>query len=204
MSRRILLFGGTFDPVTTGHLVVADQAQRMLEPDEFWFLVDNVPGERRAVRAPAGIRLEMVRAAVDGDARFSVSDLEIRGGGVTYTAETMEELHRAQPADEFSLLIGADSARTIGSWRYGDRLLRRERFVIVNRSGEEPLTMPEAAALGYEATRTRLLEIASPRVSASEVRRRVARGQPIEGLVPPPAAAIIRRERLYAGRPARA
>lgn len=202
MTRRIVLFGGTFDPVTTGHVVVADQAQRMLEPDELWFLVANVPGERRTVRAPAEVRLEMVRAAVAGQPRLTVSDVEIRRGGVTYTAETMEELHRTHPDVEFDLLVGADSARTIGAWRYGDRLLQGERFVIVNRTGEQPLTMREAIALGYDPERTRLLEIASPRVSASEVRRRVARAQPLEGFVPEAVAAIIRRAGLYAGRPA--
>lgn len=201
MSRRIVLFGGTFDPVTTGHMVVADQAQRMLTPDELWFLVVNVPGERRAVRAPADVRLEMVRAATAGDPRFIVSDLEIRRGGVTYTAETMDELHRMRPGDEFALLVGADSARSVGAWRDGGRLLQRERFVIVNRTGEAPFTMQEAAAAGYDPQRTRLLEIASPRVSASEVRRRVARGQSLDGCVPDAVAAVIRREGLYAGRP---
>jgi nicotinate-nucleotide adenylyltransferase len=201
VTRRVVLYGGTFDPVTVGHIVVADQAHRMLEPDEFWFLVNNVPGERRAVHAPAEVRLEMVHAAVAGDPRFTVSDLEIRRGGVTYTAETMEALHRMRPDEEFALLAGADSARSIRTWRYGDRLLEGERFVIVNRSGEDPLTLREAAGLGYDAARTRLLEIASPRVSASEVRRRVARRQSLDGLVPGPVAAIIQREGLYGGRP---
>lgn len=202
MTHRIMLFGGTFDPVTTGHMVVAGEAQRMLEPDEFWFLVDNVPGERRTVHAPAGVRLEMVRAAIAGEPRFTLSDLEIRRGGVTYTAETMEQLHGMRPNDEFDLLVGADSARTIAAWRYGDRLLQRERFVIVNRTGEPPLTMEEAAAVGYDPQRTRLLEIASPHVSASDVRRRVARGQSLDGYVPDAVAAIIRRQGLYGGRPA--
>ena len=204
MSRRIVLYGGTFDPVTTAHTVVADQAQQLLQPDEFWFVVDNAPGRRKRVHAPAPLRLAMVAASVADDPRFRVVDIEIRRGGVTYTAETMDALHTSYPADRFELLVGADSARTINSWRDAGRLLEREWFDIVNRSGEQPLTLEEAAALGYAPARTQLLEIASPKLSASDVRRSVARGDPLDGLVPEPALEVIRREGLYAGRATRA
>lgn len=204
MSRRVVLFGGTFDPVTTAHMAVADQAQRLLEPDEFWFLVDNLPGERKPVYAPAPARLEMVRAAVRGDPRFTVSDFEIRRGGETYTAESMDELHRLHPDVQFELLLGADSARSINTWRDAAKLLDRERFDIVNRSGEEPLTLDEAAALGFDPSRTRLVEVASPRLSASDVRQRVADGAAVDGLVPEPAIEIIRRLAMYGERASRA
>ena len=204
MTRRVVLYGGTFDPVTTAHMVVADQAERLLRPDAFWFVVDNVAGERKAVYAPAETRLEMVRAATRDDRRFTVVDIEVRRGGVTYTAETMDELHRLHPEVRFELLLGADSARTIRSWRFGDRLLRDEWFDIVNRSTQEPLTMDEAAAIGYDPARTRLIEIASPPLSASEARRRVEQGLPLDGVVPEPALAIISRDGLYAARTSRA
>jgi nicotinate-nucleotide adenylyltransferase len=202
--RRVVLFGGTFDPVTAAHMAVADQAQRLLQPYEFWFLVDNLPGERKPAYAPAGVRLEMLRAAVGGDARFTVSDIEIRRGGATYTAETMEELHRLHPGIRFELLLGADSARSINRWRYADRLLDREWFDIVNRSGEQPLTLEEAASLGFEPSRTRLVEVASPQLSASDVRDRVADEQPVEGLVPDAALQIIRSRGMYTRRATRA
>lgn len=204
MSRRIVVFGGTFDPVTSGHMAVADQAQRLLQPDEFWFLVDNLPGERKPVYAPAPVRLEMVRAAVGDDPRFTVSDFEIRRGGETYTAESMDELHRLRPEVRFELLLGADSARSISTWRDADRLLAREWFDIVNRSGEEPLTLGEAAALGFDPSRTRLVEVASPRLSASDVRDRMAEGQAVDGLVPERVLEIIRRRGMYGERASRA
>lgn len=201
MSPRVVLFGGTFDPVTSAHVVVADQAQRLLQPDEFWFVVANVPGQRKSVFAPAEKRLEMVRAAVADDGRFTVIDNEIRRGGVTSTADTMAELRCLHPGHRFELLLGADSARTISAWRFSSRLLRDETFDIVNRTGEQPLTMDEALALGYDRERTAILEIASPPLSASEARRRVEQGQSLEGVVPGAAAAIIRRDGLYAARP---
>lgn len=204
MTRRVVLFGGTFDPVTTAHMVVADQAERLLRPDAFWFVVANIPGERKDVFAPAEARLEMVRAAVANDQRFTVTDIEIRHGGVTYTAETMDEMHREHPEDRFELLLGADSARTIRSWRLGERLLRDEWFDIVNRSTQTPLTMDEAAGIGYDPARTRLIEIASPALSASEARRRIAERLPLDGVVPEPARAVISRDGLYAARTTRA
>ena len=197
-SARVVLFGGTFDPVHLGHLAVATQVVTLLGVDSVTFLVANTPGERKDVHAPAATRLAMVRAAVDADPRFSVDDREIRRGGITYTADTMDALHAETPDTEFDLLIGADSARAIRAWRHGGALLNRERFVIVNRAGTEPLTRDDAVRLGYDTSRTTLLHIDSPPVSASDIRLRAARGLTLAGLVPPPVEVIIRRERLYA------
>ena len=104
----------------------------------------------------------------------------------------------------FELLLGADSARSIRTWRHADRLLAREWFDIVNRSGEEALTLDEAAALGFDPSRTRLVEVASPRLSASDVRDRVAEGRAVDGLVPDPALDVIRRLGMYSPRASRA
>ncbi|MFN2582617.1 MAG: nicotinate (nicotinamide) nucleotide adenylyltransferase [Candidatus Dormibacteria bacterium] len=202
--KTVVIFGGTFDPVQLGHLAVAEQSHDGLQPDEFWFLVANVPGERKPVYAPAGIRLAMVRAAIADDPRFAANDLEIRRGGVTYTAETMSDLHRLEPDTSFRLLLGADSARSINEWRYGDVLLREESFVVVNRAGEEQVTPDDLTRLGYDAARLRLLQVDAPAVSASEVRGRAGRGESLDGLVPPAVAAIIAREQLYAQPRARA
>ena len=204
MNLRVVLFGGTFDPVTTAHMAVAHQAERVLQPDQLWFVVDNQPGERKPAYAPAALRLELVRAAVGEDPRFIVSDIEVRRGGETYTVDTMDELHRLHPDIRFELLLGADSARTISSWRDAGRLLSREWFDIVNRSGENPLTLAEAAALGFDPSRTRLVEVASPRLSASDVRDRIADGLPVAGLVPEAAIEIIRRRGMYSRRASRA
>jgi len=204
MPRRVVLFGGTFDPVQLGHTAIAEQTVRELTPDEFRFVVANIPGERRPVHAPAEVRLEMVRAAVGGDARFVVDDSEIRRGGETYTHDTMRELHRLHPDTVFLLLLGVDSARSIRAWRHGDALLRSERFVVVERAGEEEFTLDEARCIGYDVSHLQLLHVSSPPVSASDVRRRAARGESLDGLVAPAVAAIIRRDGLYAPGPARA
>jgi len=202
VTAPVVIFGGTFDPVQSGHMAVADQAYRLLDASSLWFVVANIPTLRQPALAPAAVRLEMLRAAVAGDPRFMIIDREIRRGGTTYTADTMIELHSAYPQTAFKLLLGADVARSMPAWRRAGELLSRERFVIVNRAGETPLRLDEAERLGFDPQRTELLEVESPPVSASEVRRRVAAGEALAGLVPDAVAAIIAREGLYgSGRP---
>ena len=197
MSDRVVIFGGTFDPVHCGHMAVADQAHRLLDASDLWFVVANIPTLRQPALAPAAARLEMLRAAVAGDPRFTVVDLELRRGGTTYTADTMTELHHKHPDTDFRLLLGADVARSIREWHRGAELRAREQFIIVNRAGETPLGLDEAVRLGFDRERTELLEVASPPVSASDVRRRAAGGESLAGFVPDTVAVIIARDGLY-------
>jgi nicotinate-nucleotide adenylyltransferase len=139
----------------------------------------------------------MLRAAVADDPRFTVVDLEIRRGGTTYTADTMAELHREHPDTDFRILLGADVARSIPAWHRAAELLTRDRFAIVNSDGETPLGIDEAMRLGFDRDLTQLLQVASPPVSASEVRGRAARGDSLAGLVPDAVATIIARDGLY-------
>jgi len=130
-------------------------------------------------------------------AGFAVLDLAIRRGGVSYTADVMDAL-RAEYSDvELSVLLGADAARTINRWHRADDLLRTERFVIANRTGPPPLDASELHALGYDPSRTTLLTIDSPDISASDVRTRIARGESLEGLVPDVVATLIEAKGLY-------
>jgi nicotinate-nucleotide adenylyltransferase len=126
-----------------------------------------------------------------------VLDDEVRRGGVAHTADTMDLLHRVHPDTEMSVLLGADAARTIAAWPRAANLQARERFIIMNRSGVEGLDAVEAERLGYDPARTTLIEVDSPPVSASEVRRRVAAGESLDGLVPPQVATLIDELGLY-------
>jgi len=197
VSGPVVIFGGTFDPVQSGHMAVADQAHRQLDAVALRFVVANIPTLRQPALAPAAARVEMLCAAVAGDPRFVVDEREIRRGGTTYTADTMVEFHREYPRAEFRLLLGADVARSMPAWHRADELLAREHFVIVNRAGETPLRLDEAIRLGFDRQRTELLEVESPPVSASQVRRRAAAGESLAGLVPDSVAAIIARDGLY-------
>jgi nicotinate-nucleotide adenylyltransferase len=195
--RSVLVFGGTFDPVHDGHLAIATQARAATGADAAWFVPAALAPLREPPVATPEQRLELLLAATGGAVGIEVLDIAIRRGGVSYTAETMEALHGEHPDVEMAILIGADVARTIGAWHRAGDLLAHERFVVVNRTGPPPLEPAELEALGYAMPRTVLLSVVSPDISASEVRRRCAMGEPLDGLVPPAVAAMIAAKGLY-------
>jgi nicotinate-nucleotide adenylyltransferase len=126
-----------------------------------------------------------------------VLDVAVRSGGVSYTIDTMDALHREHPAANLAVLIGADVARTIRAWHRSADLLAGERFVVVNRTGPPPLDPAELRALGYDKSRTTLLSVDSPNISASEVRSRCGSGESIAGLVPDVVATMIADTAMY-------
>ena len=195
--RSVLVFGGTFDPVHDGHLAIAKQARAAAGAEAVWFVPAALAPLRARPAATPEQRLELLLAATRGAVGREVIDIAIRRGGISYTAETMEALHGEHPDVEMAVLIGADVARTIGSWHRAGDLLAHERFVVVNRTGPPPLGPAELEALGYATSRTVLLSVVSPDISASEVRRRCSVGGSLDGLVPPAVAAMIAAKGLY-------
>ena len=139
----------------------------------------------------------MCRAGGRTVSRIRVLDLELRRPGPSYTIDTMRDLSRTHPDLELWVVLGADAARQMPEWHGAAELLARFHFVLVNRSGEAPIHLPEARALGFLPERSRVVGIDSPDISATEIRRRVAAGEPVAGLVSPAVERVIARRRLY-------
>ncbi len=195
----VLVYGGTFDPVHNGHLAIAIQARAATGATAVWFVPASMPPLRDSPMASPEDRYALLERACEQTPGpgVAVLDLAIRRGGVSYTADVMDAL-RAEYSDiELSVLLGADAARTINRWHRADDLVHRERFVIANRTGVPPLDLSELGALGYDPSRTTLLTIDSPDISASEVRTRIARGASLDGLVPDVVASLIEAKGLY-------
>jgi nicotinate-nucleotide adenylyltransferase len=194
-----IVFGGTFDPVHNGHLAIASQARDEIGAEEVWFVPAALAPLRDPPYATPRDRLELLEAAcaASGQPGLRALDLAIRRGGISYTADVMDTLRGEQPDADLTVLLGADAARTINAWSRSADLLRTEHFVIVNRSGAEPLHAAEAERLGYAPARITLLTVDSPDVSATEVRSRCLRGESIEGLVPDVVARLIARKGMY-------
>ncbi len=187
---RLGIFGGTFDPPHLGHLVVAQDACSALGLDRVLFMVAAAPPHKHGrAFAPAPLRLEMLRAALAGDDRFLPSDLELRRTGRSYTVDTLRQLRADEPDAQLFLLIGADQAREFRTWREPDEIARLAAVVALSREGD-PGANPAEPAL-------RTLAVTRLDISATDIRRRVAAGEPIRYLVPEAVAAIIRREHLY-------
>jgi nicotinate-nucleotide adenylyltransferase len=193
--RRIGLFGGTFDPPHVGHLALAEIARDRLRLDEVRFIPSGrPPHKRRGGLTPAARRLEMTRLAVRGNPAFTVSTVEIRRAGPSFTVETLRRVAAEDPPARLFLLMGADSLDDFASWRDPQAIRRMATLVVAVRPGSR--------AVRGAAARRRVVRLENPAlaVSSSLVRSLVRAGRTVRYLVPDGVAAYIARHRLYRGR----
>ena len=188
---RIGLFGGSFDPVHLGHLLVAQAAAEELGLERLYFIpAAQSPFKPENQPAPGTERLRLLRLALAGRTACEVDDQEIKRGGVSYTIDTLRDYARCHPQAELLYLIGADNVATLPKWREAAELSRLAEFVAIPRPGQPPVSFPPPF-------RGRMLTGFPFDVSSSQIRERVKAGLPIDPLVPPPVAEAIRNYRLY-------
>jgi nicotinate-nucleotide adenylyltransferase len=190
--ERVGVFGGTFDPVHVGHLVAASVARSQLELDRVLLVVAGDPWQKQGkVVAPAEARYEMVVAAVGGVEGLEPSAIELERDGPTYTVDTLERLRAPQRA--LFLILGSDAASRIGTWHRVDELRALATLAVVEREGCTTATVPQ----GWN-----VVTVTMPRldVSSTDLRRRIAAGEPVDFLVPEPALRVVREHDLYTGR----
>ena len=188
----LALLGGTFDPPHVGHVATASIVRHALGIDQVWMVVANRPWQKEGTReiTAAEDRLAMTRAAVEGIEGVSASDIEIRRGGQSYTADTLRALHAACPARDLLVVVGADTAAGLPSWERADEVRAGSTLVLVDRPGIACAGLPE----GWAFTRVTIPRLD---VSSTDLRRRVRAGEPIDGLVPPAVGDIIKERGLY-------
>ncbi len=191
--ERLGVLGGTFDPIHIGHLVAAVGVRHALGLDRVLMVVANEPWQKAdRCLAPAADRLAVVSAAVAGCPGLEASALEIERGGESVTADTLEQLLIEDPHRELFLIVGADVACALGTWRRGEDSARLASLVVVNRPG--------TAGVDVAPPWRRVdVEIPALDLSSSELRARVAGGLPLDYLLPPAAIAEIAARGLYAG-----
>ncbi|MCK6481100.1 MAG: nicotinate (nicotinamide) nucleotide adenylyltransferase, partial [Planctomycetes bacterium] len=177
---RVGILGGSFDPVHLGHVALAEAARDRLALDRVLLVVARSQPLKPGGPAAGGEdRLAMVRLAVEGRPRLEASDLELRRPGPSYTVDTLRALRTAlPPGAELLLLLGADALAEMPRWREAAEVRRMASVVAGLRAGAPA---PAGADL--------LLDAAPPALSSTEIRRRAAGGEPLEGLVPPAVAA---------------
>lgn len=190
---RIGVFGGTFDPPHIGHLFAAVEMRDVLALDRVLFMVANRPWQKVGTRpiTDAAIRLEMVRRAIDGLGAIECSDMEIRRGGDSYTADTLAELHRDDPEAELFVILGTDAAASIDTWDRVDEVLASATVVAYDRY--QGVTAPEAVLReGIRHVPMPLMEL-----SSTDLRARVVAGRSIDVLCPAAVIRIITEHGLY-------
>jgi nicotinate-nucleotide adenylyltransferase len=191
MSQRLGLFGGSFDPVHCGHLLVAQSACEELDLARLYFIpAAQSPFKPGTAPAPAPLRLRMLRLALAGQTRYEVDEQEIHRGGTSYTIDTVREYQRRFPGAELFYLIGADHVPTLPSWREAEVLAGLVQFVVIPRPGQVPAPLP-APFRGRELGGFPL------GVSSSQLRARVKAGLSLRGLVPEGVAEAIANSGLY-------
>ena len=199
-ALRVGVFGGTFDPVHLGHLIVAEQCREQAKLDLVLFIPAARPPHKLDQPLTSFLhRREMLSLAVAGQPAFRVDDLEKDRQGPSYTVDTLEELQRRQPGSELFLIVGADCLPDLPSWHQPARIVDLACLLIVARPGWTvwPIERLRAALgipgmLRYEVVNVPQIEIAS-----RDLRRRVAAGQSIRYLVPRAVECYIEEHRLY-------
>jgi nicotinate-nucleotide adenylyltransferase len=197
---RLGVFGGTFDPIHTAHLRVAEEVADALRLKQVLFVPAGRPPHRRQPHAAPEQRLAMVRLAVAGNPRFAVSDLEIRKSGPSYTVETLAELRRTHPRDRLFFLLGLDQLAELRHWHQPERLLELCHLVALSRPGQaEPkasvLLGPNGRRLPARAYT--LVRVSALDISATAIRRLARKGASLRYLVPESVRAYLQRKMLY-------
>ena len=192
--RRLGVYGGTFDPVHTGHLVIARGVVEHCALDRLLFVPSARPPHKQGLAiAPPDDRYRMAELAARHDPRLEVSDIEINRPGLSYTVDTLEELQRIYGASSrLYLVIGADSLLEIDTWHAPDRVFDLATVVTVPRPGKD------LTGVGLR-WRDRVVTVHLPEIdiSSTDIRRRAGEGLPIAHLVPEEVAGYIEERGLY-------
>lgn len=192
--RRIGLFGGTFDPPHLAHLVLAERAREQLALDRvIWMPSGRPPHKRGRAIAPTADRERMTRLAVRGNRAFTVSSLETRRRGDSYTIETLRALARQHPRAELFLVIGEDSLDDFRTWREPEAILELATLAVAPR----PVASARAARRSRRRPRVVWIEAPALMISSSAIRQCARAGGSLRYLVPDPVAAYVAKRGLY-------
>ena len=184
-SEKIGLFGGSFDPIHHGHLILARDAMESLGLDRVIFIPANVsPHKLEHPPSPARLRCEMVEAAIAGESRFSMDACEAEREGASFAVDTVKLMQQRFPQSEFFYFIGEDNVPALHTWREIDELKKLASFVVLARGDLE-------TAEGFPVI-SRNIDI-----SSTDIRNRIARGLSVRYLLPDAVCAILTRHQLY-------
>jgi nicotinate-nucleotide adenylyltransferase len=220
-GRRIALFGGTFDPIHSGHVAVAHAAERRFHLDCVYFIPSSRPPHKATAELCAyEHRFAMVALACSAHPRFvpSLAEASMNGasGQIFYSIDTVRHFRQEfnRPSDRIFFMMGADSFLDLHAWKDYDQLLQLCDFVVANRPGfrierlreviPPSLLSPSQAnekrdsrVIPLRDTAVYLLETVASHVSATDVRQRIEQGRPVRGLVPPRVEEYITKQALY-------
>ncbi len=188
---RIGILGGTFDPIHIGHLALAHAAFQKLKLERVLFIPSFISplASQEKWNTPGELRLDLVKAAISGNNRFEVSDIEIKRRGVSYTVDTLRELKRLYPPpSEFYLLVGSDWGKKLKDWKEIDAMASLCQLIVATRPQFDISELPSFA---------QTLEITPVDISSSGIRQMIREGKDVTQWVPAPVLQMIQKRGLY-------
>jgi nicotinate-nucleotide adenylyltransferase len=205
---RLGIFGGTFDPIHFGHLLLAETCREHCQLDQIQFVPNFIPPHKRrhqhdapSCGATAEQRVQMLRLATGGHPAFAVSTIEIDRGGISYTVDTLEEIARQQPSTTIFLLMGADSLIDLPTWRDPVRICQLAIPLVARRRGTpEPdfqVLAPYLDAARLNLIRDHAFESPMIELSSTEIRERVRTNRSIRYRTPRAVEQFIFANQLY-------
>ena len=199
---RLGVFGGTFDPVHYGHLLMAELCREHHRIDRLLFLpAATAPHKQGETHTPAEQRIEMLGLAIGGHQQFEISPLEVQRGGISYTVDTLAELKSQDPGGELFFLMGADSLEDLPRWKEPGKICELALPVVARRRGWPELDLGGIAGLvspeRLAAIRAAQLELPLIELSSSEIRKRISQGRGIRYQTPRAVEQFILANGLY-------
>jgi nicotinate-nucleotide adenylyltransferase len=199
-ALRYGILGGSFDPIHLGHIAAAEAALRRRGLAAVFLIPAGSAPHKPPCEASFADRLEMARLAAQGHPGLTVLDLEGARGGPSYTVDTLEELKRRHPGAAFELLVGADMLKDLPHWRRAPEVVAGALVVGFGRPGAGAAVARKAFEEAFGPDRHVWLDLDPVKASSTEVRRRLAAGEPVRGLLDPAVEAFIRARGLYGAR----
>ncbi len=199
---RIGIFGGSFDPIHFGHLILAEHCREQASLEQVWFMPCALgPQKPAGAHGTVRQRTEMIELALSGHESFVLSKLEIERGEVSYTVDTLKQIKETNPDDELFLMMGDDSLESFPSWRDPKMICELATPLVANRpgSGEVDLSVLKQFVSDERFQEFEKLKIISPRIeiSSSEIRKKVEAGQSIRFLMPRSVEKYIETQNLF-------
>ena len=196
---KLGIFGGTFDPIHYGHLLLSEICRQELGLDEVRFVPAGNPPHKLGEISDGHARADMVGLAVSGYPEFTVDRREIRRAGPSFTVLTLDEIAQENSDSELFFLMGADSLHDFPTWREPDRILELSTVVAVNRPGKPIPTHDELGRLtgALDTSRIQLISMPGTDISATDLRNRVQDGRGLRFLTPRAVEVFLTEHNLY-------
>ncbi|MBI1904048.1 MAG: nicotinate-nucleotide adenylyltransferase [Planctomycetia bacterium] len=199
---RLGVFGGTFDPVHLGHLLLAESCRESCRLDRVWFVpAGQPPHKTNHALTPAEKRIEMLKLAIGGHEAFDICRLEIDRPGPSYSYETLAAIRQQQPGAELFFLMGSDSLADLPTWREPAKICELAELVVVRRAGAEG---PDWSRIEGLASKDRIdrfrrgaVEMPLVDIKSRDIRRRVAEGRSIRFMTPRAVEVYVQAQGLY-------